>query len=274
MILVHCRLDIRFLVTRLAVARDGSLSPPSLARMMRFPFSVAGPPSRTISLRLRRNESQPIRARQWICVVMLVLASFFPLWAAHHCWQFLNDDSYITLTYAKSIAVGRGFVFNSPPPTLGTTTPLYAVAIAALSVVLARADISQIRGLVQRPLLDRNHMDCLSEPPPVGYIRLASCHYQLGVDRLGLGHCFGYGGILVCLPVGAAGRAPSASMVDRQWHRHGPAFLDPWRRDTVVAHTHAEYLLHDVGQSGEAQVARDAVAKNSERLFGCHAAVV
>jgi len=41
------------------------------------------------------------------------------------------DDAYITYQYASNLAHGRGFVFNAgDPPSLGTSTPLYAALLA------------------------------------------------------------------------------------------------------------------------------------------------
>jgi arabinofuranosyltransferase len=49
------------------------------------------------------------------------------------------DDAYITLRYARSIAEGQGFVYNPGQHVLGTTTPLFALLIAALHL-LTHAD--------------------------------------------------------------------------------------------------------------------------------------
>jgi len=77
----------------------------------------------------------PHRSLRLAAVGLLIVASFLPLWAAYRHHAFLNDDTYITLTYVKNIASGRGFVFNHPPPTQGTTTPLLTMIIAGLSSV-------------------------------------------------------------------------------------------------------------------------------------------
>jgi hypothetical protein len=45
----------------------------------------------------------------------------------------LIDDVYITLVYAKNLALGKGFVFNHGAPTLGTTTPLWAMLNAIVT---------------------------------------------------------------------------------------------------------------------------------------------
>ncbi|MEZ4710401.1 MAG: hypothetical protein R3A44_24580 [Caldilineaceae bacterium] len=58
--------------------------------------------------------------------------------------QNLNDDSYITLTYAKSLAQGGGFVYNHPPATLGTTTPLFTLMCAAGARLIPIWDVADV----------------------------------------------------------------------------------------------------------------------------------
>ena len=56
-----------------------------------------------------------------------------------HIWLRLHqppntvDDAYITFRYARNIASGVGFVYNAGDPVLGTTTPAYALLLAAVS---------------------------------------------------------------------------------------------------------------------------------------------
>jgi hypothetical protein len=42
-----------------------------------------------------------------------------------------QDDAFITYRYARNLATGRGFVYNEGERVLGTTTPLYAMILAA-----------------------------------------------------------------------------------------------------------------------------------------------
>lgn len=44
------------------------------------------------------------------------------------------DDAYITFRYARNLAGGVGFVYNAGERVLGTTTPLYTLCMAALSI--------------------------------------------------------------------------------------------------------------------------------------------
>jgi hypothetical protein len=77
-------------------------------------------------------------------VILLVFVSLFPLVTAYRYPAFLNDDSYITLAYAKNLAGGNGFIFNHPPAVLGTTTPLFTIAIAGVALIFPNTDISVI----------------------------------------------------------------------------------------------------------------------------------
>lgn len=79
-----------------------------------------------------------------ITIILLVSASLFPLITALHYPVFLNDDTYITLTYAKNLANGNGFIFNHPPAVLGTTTPLFTIIVTGLALILRSTDIPKI----------------------------------------------------------------------------------------------------------------------------------
>jgi hypothetical protein len=67
-------------------------------------------------------------ARAWVLTTVVLLAVGAGLWAGP---QPL-DDAFITLRYARSIAEGDGFVFNPGERVLGTTTPLFALLLAAV----------------------------------------------------------------------------------------------------------------------------------------------
>ena len=57
----------------------------------------------------------------------------FMLWLRLHQPPNTVDDAYITFRYARNIATGVGFVYNAGERVLGTTTPAYALLLAALS---------------------------------------------------------------------------------------------------------------------------------------------
>lgn len=75
------------------------------------------------------HENKGSMIRQSIVLpIYLTIISLLPIaqtWA--HRDALLNDDSLITLTYARNLGEGRGFIYNAPPATLGTTTPLWAL---------------------------------------------------------------------------------------------------------------------------------------------------
>jgi hypothetical protein len=71
-----------------------------------------------------------------ITILLLVAASFVPVLAALRI-ETPVDDAYITMTYARSLAQGYGFrIHPTAEPSLGTTTPFYAIALAGISRVL------------------------------------------------------------------------------------------------------------------------------------------
>ncbi|MGC9350059.1 MAG: hypothetical protein ACP5JG_18105 [Anaerolineae bacterium] len=76
------------------------------------------------------------RRLHYLVAGALLVLSLFPLWVAARNPTNLNDDAYITLTYAQNLAAGRGFVYNWPPATLGTTTPLLTLLVAGLGALV------------------------------------------------------------------------------------------------------------------------------------------
>ncbi|MBA3534557.1 MAG: hypothetical protein H0T73_21775, partial [Ardenticatenales bacterium] len=68
-----------------------------------------------------------------ILPLLLLVATAITLWGATQHRSYLNDDTYITLTYARSLAAGEGWRYNGGTEALGTTTPLFALVVAALS---------------------------------------------------------------------------------------------------------------------------------------------
>ena len=50
------------------------------------------------------------------------------------------DDAFITFRYSRNIVEGQGFVYNPGVHTLGTTTPLYTLLMAAISAVTGGQD--------------------------------------------------------------------------------------------------------------------------------------
>jgi hypothetical protein len=75
---------------------------------------------------------------KYIAIAILALSSCAVIWITVPVWvnQNVNDDAFITLTYAKNLVEGRGFVYNHPPATLGTTTPLFTFITVFLAAIL------------------------------------------------------------------------------------------------------------------------------------------
>lgn len=80
------------------------------------------------------SKNNKLAYKVWFLVFLLL--SLFPFWVALNTPTLtLSDDSLITLTFAKNIAQGRGFVYNHPPSVLGTTTPLFAIVLGVFGAV-------------------------------------------------------------------------------------------------------------------------------------------
>ena len=78
----------------------------------------------------------------WLAV--LIVVSPWPVAVAVYRSDNLNDDTYITLTYARNLAEGSGFVYNHGGPSLGTTTPLWALLCAAAGKAAPGSDLADL----------------------------------------------------------------------------------------------------------------------------------
>src|SRR5262249_60894756 len=71
--------------------------------------------------------------------------------------SFPLDDSWIHLQFARNLAEGRGFVYNTGTPVAGSTAPLWTLTLAAvfalLGVHLFRAKVSGIGATLATALL-------------------------------------------------------------------------------------------------------------------------
>ncbi len=90
------------------------------------------------------NSARARDAKRHMGVFLLAVASLWPFYVAYQCRNYLNDDAYISLTYAKCIAEGRGFVFNGGPASLGTTTPLFTLLVAGIGRVVPDCNIGYL----------------------------------------------------------------------------------------------------------------------------------
>ena len=91
------------------------------------------------------NRSEALHQRlTLLCIVLLIAASAVPILAARQLYRPI-DDTYITMVYARSLAQGHGFTFGlSDHQTLGTTTPLNTLLLAALYALFPNADAAGI----------------------------------------------------------------------------------------------------------------------------------
>jgi hypothetical protein len=80
-------------------------------------------------------QKQPLRF--WLILLVLVAVA---LVARVLPGARTIDDAFITFRYSRNIVEGQGFVYNPGVHTLGTTTPLFAVTMAAISAVTGGQD--------------------------------------------------------------------------------------------------------------------------------------
>src|SRR5579875_3863106 len=66
------------------------------------------------------------RAYTWVIVVFAVAIRSYVSLKTHST----GEDFFITLRYARDIALGEGFTYNAGQHVLGTTTPLYTLILA------------------------------------------------------------------------------------------------------------------------------------------------
>jgi hypothetical protein len=90
-----------------------------------------------------------ITATSWIALGLAVLALVARLIPGPR----MIDDAFITFRYARNIVHGVGFVYNTGERVLGTTTPLYTLFMAALSI-LTRTENYPLLALVTNALAD------------------------------------------------------------------------------------------------------------------------
>jgi hypothetical protein len=88
---------------------------------------------------MRRNRLE------WLLVAALVILA---LLARLVPGERMVDDAYITFRYARNIVDGNGFVYNVGERVLGTTTPLYTLLMAGLSLLTGSRDFPAIALIV------------------------------------------------------------------------------------------------------------------------------
>lgn len=81
---------------------------------------------------LAANETRPAPVGVAVAVGLLVIVEAVLLALVFRGHGY--DDPYITYRYAHNIANGLGFVYNPGDQTLSTTTPLYAILLAGMSL--------------------------------------------------------------------------------------------------------------------------------------------
>src|SRR5215204_5092263 len=82
-------------------------------------------------------ESRSLNRTAWVIIAVVMLAAII---ARALPGPRTIDDAFITFRYSRNIVEGQGFVYNLGVQTLGTTTPLFALTMAAISKVTGGED--------------------------------------------------------------------------------------------------------------------------------------
>jgi arabinofuranosyltransferase len=72
-------------------------------------------------------ERGPITRIEWIGLTLALLLALGLMWPVR---DYLTDDTFIHLQYAKNLALGHGFVFNPGEHVYGSTSPLWVAMLA------------------------------------------------------------------------------------------------------------------------------------------------
>jgi len=81
------------------------------------------------------NPTAQSRAARIASALLLVLALLWCVYWFVHAWHYWEDDAYIHLEFARSLAAGRGFAFNGRV-VAGDTAPLWVVLLAAFHALI------------------------------------------------------------------------------------------------------------------------------------------
>src|ERR1043165_8307340 len=81
----------------------------------------------------RKSGISPVMVIAVLLVVVAIVARLLP-------GPRTIDDAFITFRYSRNIVEGQGFVYNIGKPSLGTTTPLFTLLMAAISAITGQQD--------------------------------------------------------------------------------------------------------------------------------------
>jgi hypothetical protein len=79
---------------------------------------------------LPRARQSGSRWREVAPAVAVVVAGLGARLAWHAATHYTFEDAFITFQFARRLAAGQGFVYNTGQPVYGTTTPLFALLVA------------------------------------------------------------------------------------------------------------------------------------------------
>jgi hypothetical protein len=81
-------------------------------------------------------EPEQPRAADGTRYLLLTISALWCVYWFIHAWHYWEDDAYIHLEFARSVAVGQGFAFNGRI-VAGDTAPLWVLLLAAMHSLIA-----------------------------------------------------------------------------------------------------------------------------------------
>jgi arabinofuranosyltransferase len=99
----------------------------------------------SLPTRLWFGPISPSRRGRWSALAAGILGTILILlWGLRTSPFHAFDDAFITFRYAENLRNGLGLVYNPGEVVLGTTTPLFALLLGALGLLLPGAEMAQI----------------------------------------------------------------------------------------------------------------------------------
>jgi hypothetical protein len=84
---------------------------------------------------------------EWVLPFLLLALALVALLAARSP-HFIPDDAYITFRYARNLAAGEGFVYNSGERVLGTSAPFWAILLAISRIIAPGLDTAVVAQVI------------------------------------------------------------------------------------------------------------------------------
>ncbi|MGD0707348.1 MAG: hypothetical protein ABSA51_02725 [Anaerolineaceae bacterium] len=90
--------------------------------------------SSSIIIESIRSKSRRLSPEAWMGILIVLALAARAAWLLYT--RYTSDDAFITFRYAHQIALGNGFIYNLGEKLDGTTSPLYALLLAAWAKII------------------------------------------------------------------------------------------------------------------------------------------